>query len=95
MKLSLEQVRHVAKLARLSLSPSEEESLASQLSAILGHVERLQALDISDVPPMTHASDEPVRFREDQVQPSLGAERAVANAPDTVGTGVAVPPIIE
>ena len=95
MKLTLEQVRHVASLARLHLGADEEERLAAELSEILGHVEQLQTLDVSGVPPMTHASDEPTRFREDDVQPSLGAERAVANAPEKLGTSVAVPRIIE
>ncbi|MBS2031917.1 MAG: Asp-tRNA(Asn)/Glu-tRNA(Gln) amidotransferase subunit GatC [Deltaproteobacteria bacterium] len=95
MKLGLEEVRHVAKLARLHLSEAEERALGEQLSAILGHVAQLQALDVSNVPAMTHASQEPTRFREDEVVPGLGAEKAVANAPAHVGTAVAVPKIIE
>lgn len=95
MKLSPEQVRHVARLARLQLSEAEVEQYGAQLSAILGHVEQLQALDVSGVPPMTHASDEPTRYRDDAVEPGLGAERAVQNAPEKSGTSVAVPKIIE
>ena len=95
MKLTLEQVRHVARLARLRLSDDEERRLGEELSAILGHVEQLQSLDVADVPPMTHASEEPTLFREDVVEPSLGPERAVSNAPDKLGTGMAVPRIIE
>jgi aspartyl-tRNA(Asn)/glutamyl-tRNA(Gln) amidotransferase subunit C len=95
MKLGLDDVRHVARLARLQLSAEEERTLGEQLSAILGYVEELQALDVSAVPPMTHASEAPTRFREDVVAPSLGAERAVANAPEKQGTSVAVPRIIE
>ncbi len=85
----------MAKLARLQLGEAEERTLAEQLSAILGHVEQLQALDVSNVPPMTHASAEPTRFREDAVVPGLTAEQAVSNAPAHVGTAVAVPKIIE
>ena len=95
MKLSPEQVRHVAKLARLHLTDDEEARYGAQLSAILSHVEQLQALDVAAVPPMTHASAEPTRLREDVVEPSLGAERAVQNAPERAGTSVAVPRIIE
>ena len=95
VKLGLEEVRHVARLARLHLSEAEERALTEQLSAILGHVEQLQALDVSSVPPMTHASAEPTRFREDVVVPGLTGEQAVANAPAHVGTAVAVPKIIE
>lgn len=95
MKLSAEQVRHVATLARLQLTAEEEQQYGAQLSAILSHVEQLQALDVSGVPPMTHASDEPMRTRPDELQPSLGAERAVQNAPEKSGTSVAVPKIIE
>ena len=95
MKLGLPEVRHVAKLARLNLSEAEERALGEQLSAILGHVEQLQALEVSNVPPMTPASQEPTRLREDEVVPGFSAEQAVSNAPAHLGTAVAVPKIIE
>ncbi|HZA51721.1 MAG TPA: Asp-tRNA(Asn)/Glu-tRNA(Gln) amidotransferase subunit GatC [Myxococcaceae bacterium] len=95
MKLSLEQVRHVAQLARLALTPEEELRYQEQLSAILDAMEQLNALDTSQVEPTSHASFGESVLREDRVKPSLGAEVAVANAPASVGTSFAVPKILE
>ena len=95
MKLSLEQVRHVAQLARLAVTPEEELRYQEQLSAILDAMEQLNALDTRDVEPTSHASFGESVLREDRVKPSLGAEVAVANAPARVGTSFAVPKILE
>ncbi len=95
MKLSLEQVRHVARLARLALSPQEEERYQRQLSEVLVYAESLQELDTSGVEPTSHAVAVSSPLREDLVQPSLPAEAAVAGAPAREGTSVAVPKIIE
>ncbi|HZA51038.1 MAG TPA: Asp-tRNA(Asn)/Glu-tRNA(Gln) amidotransferase subunit GatC [Myxococcaceae bacterium] len=95
MKLSLEQVRHVAQLARLALTPEEELRYQEQLSAILDAMEQLNALDTSEVEPTSHASFGESVLREDRVKPSLGAEVAVANAPARVATTFAVPKILE
>jgi len=97
LSLSLEEVRRIAALARLRLSPDEEERFAGQLSAILGHVAELEALDVSGVEPMTHAlaAGEAAVLRADEVLPGLGAEVAVAAAPEKAGTHFKVPRIIE
>ncbi len=95
MSLTAEQVRHVARLARLHLTADEEARYAAQLSAILDHVAQLSALDTRGVPPMTHASAEPTLYRYDLPQPSRVGAAAVANAPESIGTSVVVPRIIE
>ena len=95
MKLTVEQVRHVATLARLSLSPEEEERYATQLSAILDAVAQLQELDVSGVEPTSHATLASSLLREDVMRPSLPPEKALANAPAKVGTSFAVPKILE
>ncbi len=95
MKLTVEQVRHVATLARLSLTAEEEERYATQLSAILDAVEALRELDTEGVEPTAYAAFGESLLRDDVVRESLGAERAVANAPDTSGTSFAVPKVIE
>jgi len=97
MALSLDQVRRVAALARLRLSPEEEQQLAGQLSAILDHVAQLQELDVSGVEPMTHAlaAGEAVPLRPDEVVPGLSHQEALANAPAREGTCFKVPRIIE
>lgn len=95
MKLTVEQVRHVAALARLSLSAEEAECYRDQLSAILEAMEQLKALDTTDVPPTAHAVAAPSALREDVVVPSMDPAQAMANAPQKVGTSFAVPKIIE
>ena len=97
MSLSLEEVRRIAALARLRLSPEEEERFAGQLSAILDHVRLLAELEVGEVEPMTHAlaAGESPALRADLEQPGLSAEVAVAAAPERVGTHFKVPRVIE
>ena len=97
MALSLEEVRRIASLARLRLTPEEERTFAAQLSAILAHVEQLKELDVSGVEPMTHAlaAGETPALRADEVRESLSPGEALANAPAREGTLFKVPRIIE
>lgn len=95
VKLTIEQVRHVARLARLTLTAEEELRYARQLSAILDHAEQLGEVDTSGVEPTAHALGFSETLREDEVRPSLDPAKALANAPATSGTAVAVPKIIE
>lgn len=94
MTLTLEQVRHVAGLARLALTAEEEALYQGQLSAILDAVVQLEALDTSNVEPtsqITLAGS----LREDVVRPSLPPEDVLANAPAKSDTSFAVPRILE
>lgn len=95
MKLTPEEVRHVARLARLALSPEEEARAASQLSAILEAVDTLRELDTTDVPPTSHATLGEALLREDVVRPGLPPEGALANAPEKADTSFVVPKVIE
>jgi aspartyl-tRNA(Asn)/glutamyl-tRNA(Gln) amidotransferase subunit C len=97
VSLSLDEVRRIAALARLELSPEEEQLFAGQLSAILDYVEQLKGLDVSGVEPMTHAlaAGEGTPLREDEVRPSLPIDEVLANAPEREGTTFKVPRIIE
>lgn len=95
MKLDLAQVRHVARLARLRLTPAEEERYARQLGEVLEYVRALDALDTSAIAPTAHAADLPNLLRADEVRPSLTPEEALANAPARGGSAVAVPRILE
>ncbi len=94
-RLSREQVLHVAKLARLALSPAEVEAMERDLSAILGYVEKLAELDTKDVPPTAHAVELPARLRQDTPHQSLSKEAALKNAPERLGDGFGVPKVIE
>lgn len=97
MSLSLDQVRHIASLARLRLSPDEARTFALQLSAILDHVRQLEELDVSGVEPMTHAlaAGEVPALRADAVEPCLTPDEALAAAPAREGPFFKVPRIIE
>jgi aspartyl-tRNA(Asn)/glutamyl-tRNA(Gln) amidotransferase subunit C len=91
------QVRHVARLARLSLSPEEEERFAAQLGKVLEYIERLQAVDVSGVEPLSFAGDAKASapLREDAPRPSLPREKVLAQAPQQDGKAFLVPRIIE
>ncbi len=96
MALSPAEVRRIAALARLRLSPEEETRLAGELSAILDYVRQLEELDVTGVEPMTHAlAVGATPLREDAVLPGLTPDEALANAPARAGTCFQVPRIIE
>ena len=82
MALTLEDVEHVARLARLRLSPAELEKMRDQLSNILDHFQMLQQIDVSTVPPTAQVTDLVNVLREDEIRPSLPHEQALANAPE-------------
>jgi aspartyl-tRNA(Asn)/glutamyl-tRNA(Gln) amidotransferase subunit C len=82
MAISEEQVRHVARLARLGLSDDEVGRFREQLSAILDAVGKVGELDLEDVEPTSHPLDVVNVFGEDEERPSLSLEEALANAPD-------------
>jgi aspartyl-tRNA(Asn)/glutamyl-tRNA(Gln) amidotransferase subunit C len=86
-----EQVLHVARLARLELTPDEVERMAGELSHILEHVERISALELDDVEPTTHVVTLENVLRADQPRPSLPRERALEPAPDPADGAFRVP----
>ena len=95
MPLSKDEVRHVAKLARIGLEPGDEEFYAVQLSGILGHIDRLQQLDTEDIPPTAQVVEVASRLRDDEPRPCLTQEDALANAPASVNGFFRVPAIQE
>ncbi len=95
MKLSLDQVEHVAQLARLALSDREKELFRAQLSSILDHAERLQELDTEDIPLTASVLPLSNVMREDAIGASLSQEDALANAPDVEDGFFRVPVVLE
>ena len=87
-------VAHVARLSRLELSAEEREKFREQLGEILAYVQRLNALDLRDVPPTAHVRPMANVLREDEVQPCLPQEEALANAPASEQGYFVVPPVI-
>ncbi len=95
MRLTPEEVDHVALLARLKLTAQERERFTTQLNSILDHFEQLQQIDTTGVPPMSHAVPMSNVFREDEPAPSLSPEEALSNAPDQARDCFRVPRVIE
>lgn len=95
MKITVADVEHVARLARLELTLGEKELFADQMDAILGYVEKLNGVNTEGIVPTSHAVPMENAFREDVIQPSIGLEKALANAPDRSGSFFAVPKVIE
>ena len=95
MKLTREEVSHVAFLARLELKDEEKDRLTGHLNQILGHFEKLQELDTNDVEPTSHAIPLSNVFRADKARPSLPVDKVVANAPEARDDCFVVPRIVE
>ena len=95
MKITVTDVEYVARLARLELTTGEKELFAGQMDAILGYVEKLKGVNTEGIVPTSHAVPMENAFREDAVYPSIGLERALANAPLRSGSFFAVPKVIE
>lgn len=88
-------VKYVAHLARLALSPDEEKKLGAQLGNILGYIDKLRELDVSNVEPTAHAVPMVNVTRVDEVRPSLPHDDALLNAPKKAGGLFVVPKIVE
>ncbi len=88
-------VKYVAHLARLSLSPEEERKMGEQLGNILGYIEKLKEVDVSGVEPTAHAFPLVNVTRPDAIAPSLPHEDAMRNAPASAGGLFIVPKIVE
>ena len=95
MAISSEEVEHVARLARLELTAEEIERFRGQLSAILERAQRIQSLDLDDLPPTSHPVQLTNVWRPDDVVPVDDAEAIMANAPQREGTFFRVPRILE
>jgi aspartyl-tRNA(Asn)/glutamyl-tRNA(Gln) amidotransferase subunit C len=93
-KISLEQVRHVAKLSRLALTEPQTKKFAGQLESILEYVAKIGAVDMAGVEPMAHALALHNVLRGDVVEPSLPLEWVLMNAPETDGPFFKVPKVI-
>lgn len=94
MKITIDEVKYVAGLARLELKPEEAEAMTDQLDQILSYVDKLNELDTSEVEPTTHAISITNAFRDDELRKSLGQERALANGPRQNGESFVVPRVI-
>ena len=94
MSLTRADVEKVALLARLRLTGAELDAMTGQLADIVGYVDQLSEVDTIGVEPMAHAVELTNVFAEDQVEPSLPREKALANAPRHNERGYLVPAVL-
>lgn len=95
MSVSPEQVRHIAKLARIAMNDEELERLVPELNNILGWVEQLGEVNTDAVEPLTAVIDQKLRLRDDVVTEGNIRDEILANAPDAQHGFFAVPKVIE
>jgi aspartyl-tRNA(Asn)/glutamyl-tRNA(Gln) amidotransferase subunit C len=95
MSVSPEQVRHIARLARIAMSDEEIERLAPELNNILGWVEQLGEVNTEGVEPLTAVIDQKLRLRDDIVDDGNIRDAVLANAPEAQHGFFAVPKVIE
>ncbi len=89
-----QEIRNLALLARLELSPEEVATIGPQLENILKFVEQLSSLDTSDVEPMTTALEVVNRWATDEIEKSLDLTDALRNSPSNDGECFLVPPVL-
>ncbi len=95
MKISSEEVKHIAKLAKLSLTEEEVEKYAKDLGGIAEFVEKLNEVDITGVNPTAHAVDKYNVFRQDELKDSYNRELILKNAPSKEAGCISVPKVVE
>jgi aspartyl-tRNA(Asn)/glutamyl-tRNA(Gln) amidotransferase subunit C len=88
-------IKYVAHLARLSLTPEEEKTFGAQLGNVLGYIEKLKEVDVSGVEPTAHPFPLVNVTRADQVRPSMSTEAALRNAPSQANGLFIVPKIVD
>ncbi len=95
MSLSIEEVRKVAKLARLEMTDTDLSTMADQLNNILGYVDQLQEVNTDGVEPLAHPLPVQNVFRDDVPTPSLPVSEALKNAPNRIGDYFGVPAVFD
>jgi aspartyl-tRNA(Asn)/glutamyl-tRNA(Gln) amidotransferase subunit C len=95
MPLTSDEVRHIARLARVGVNDDEVERLQAQLSTILEHFEVLSGIDTEDVPPTAQSFDLSNVQRDDEPRPAVPLAEALANAPRTEGPYLRVRAVLE
>ena len=95
MKISKEEVLHVASLARLKFSDADAEKLEADMAEIINFADTLSELDTKDIVPTAHAIPMQNAFRKDEIKPSFERREILKNAPDFDEEGFIVPKVVE
>lgn len=94
--LNEEKIKQLTQLCRIAVADQDIPLLYRQLKQVVDYIELLQEVDVSHLSPYAHIeAQEVVSLREDDVEPSLPREKFLANAPDTIGGMIRVPPVIQ
>jgi aspartyl-tRNA(Asn)/glutamyl-tRNA(Gln) amidotransferase subunit C len=93
--ITAEEVRRIARLAHLDLSPEEVLRLGRELGDILAYVRQLEEVDVEGVAPTQHVRIDRLALRPDQPEPSLARELALREAPRVTNDGFAVPAFVD
>jgi aspartyl-tRNA(Asn)/glutamyl-tRNA(Gln) amidotransferase subunit C len=95
MALTIKEVEHIARLARLELTAEQKERYRGQLSAILDYIAKLRELDAKDVPPTAGGGLTAMTLRADEPRPSLPTDKLLKNAPEAEDDQFKIPPVFE
>jgi aspartyl-tRNA(Asn)/glutamyl-tRNA(Gln) amidotransferase subunit C len=95
MTLDLKTVKHISKLARISLDEEKANKLAGDLNSIFEFIEKLNELNTENVEPLTSVANTTLRFREDEVQSQNIREKILSNSPDNNEDFFVVPKVVE
>jgi aspartyl-tRNA(Asn)/glutamyl-tRNA(Gln) amidotransferase subunit C len=93
--ITLDEVRRIAGLAHLALSPEETTRMTRELGSILAYVRQLEAIDVTGIPPTAHVQLERLPLRADEVHAGLDRDLALAEAPRVAQDGFAVPAFVD
>lgn len=94
MKITKEEINKLAHLSRLELSEGETDKMVEDMTKVLGFVEKINELDLQDVKPLTHVTEEVNILRKDEVIQDISHEEALKNAPDANSDYFKVPKVI-
>jgi aspartyl-tRNA(Asn)/glutamyl-tRNA(Gln) amidotransferase subunit C len=95
MAVTIKDVEHIAKLAKLKFNDAEKEKLQTELNSILGYIDKLNELDLENIEPLENVNDTENVFREDITGPSLSKEEALKNAPSKTDNFFKVPKVLD
>jgi aspartyl-tRNA(Asn)/glutamyl-tRNA(Gln) amidotransferase subunit C len=94
MAITINDVEHIAKLAKLEFTDAEKEKFTHQMNSILEYMEQLNSLDTSNVEPLSHVIELSNVFRADEMKPGVSTEEALKNAPEKNEQFFKVPKVI-
>ncbi|MGE5474521.1 MAG: Asp-tRNA(Asn)/Glu-tRNA(Gln) amidotransferase subunit GatC [Ignavibacteriales bacterium] len=95
MKLTVEEIEHVANLARLELTPEEKEKMIKDLAAIIDFADKLSEVETEGIQPTAHILDIKNVLRKDEVKPSYDVDDMIRNAPESANGCIKVPKVVE